>query len=120
MTDMEDIILERAHADEKTDGYRVLVDRLWPRGVSKEELNHDKWVKEIAPSDELREWFDHDDEKWERFRKRYMEELGEKERKIEKLFGECPQGENIVLLFGAKDVDHNNAVVLKNFMEKIA
>lgn len=116
---MEDIILERAYSDEKTEGYRVLVDRLWPRGVSKEELNHDKWVKEIAPSEELREWFDHDDENWGGFRKRYMEELKENEKEVERLLEERPEGEKLVLLFAAKDVDHNNAVVLRDFIEEL-
>jgi uncharacterized protein YeaO (DUF488 family) len=115
---MEDIVLERAYADEKTDGYRILVDRLWPQGVSKEELDHDEWVKEIAPSDELRERFNHDREKWQEFREKYKEELKEKEGKVIQLLEERPEGGKLVLLFAAKDVDHNNAVVLKDFMEE--
>jgi uncharacterized protein YeaO (DUF488 family) len=90
------------------DGYRVLVDRLWPRGVSKEDARLDAWMKEVAPSDDLREWFDHDPERWEEFTERYRQELRERA-------GE----ETITLVFAARDTDRNNAVVLKEYLEEI-
>ena len=97
------------------DGRRVLVDRLWPRGVSKDEARIDEWLKEIAPSDELRKWFDHDPEKWAEFRKRYREELRPHGELMDRLRAEARQG-TVTLLFAAKDVEHNNAVVLKELI----
>jgi uncharacterized protein YeaO (DUF488 family) len=99
------------------DGCRVLVDRLWPRGVSKEEAKIDLWLKEIAPSDALRKWFGHDPEKWEEFRKRYFAELDERGESLEELRREVGDG-RVTLVFGARDEEHNNAVALKEFLEK--
>lgn len=100
----------------RTDGCRVLVDRLWPRGVGKEEARLDEWCREIAPSDELRRWFGHAPEKWPEFRRRYFAELAEKEEIVAELVQKA-QGDGLTLVFGAKDEEHNNAVVLKEYLE---
>ena len=97
------------------DGRRVLVDRLWPRGVAKETAHIDEWLKEIAPSDELRKWFGHDPARWEEFRQRYRQELQGHSELLERLGKEARQG-NVTLLFAAKDMEHNNAVVLKEVL----
>lgn len=99
------------------DGYRVLVDRLWPRGVSKEDAGLDAWVKEVAPSDDLREWFDHDPERWEEFAERYRRELQEKEGLLQDLRVRASQG-TVTLVFAARDTERNNAVVLKEYLEE--
>lgn len=101
----------------KEDGFRVLVDRLWPRGLKKEEAAVDLWLKEIAPSNELRRWFGHDPAKWKEFRRRYRAELGEKKDEIETLRGHARKG-RVTLLYGAKDEAHNQAVVLKELFEE--
>jgi len=94
------------------DGKRILVDRLWPRGLKKGEAKIDEWLKEIAPSDGLRKWFSHDPSKWQEFKNRYKKELKNKSEITEKLRIEAKKGQ-VTLLFSAKDVEHNNAVVLK-------
>ncbi|WP_026810146.1 DUF488 domain-containing protein [Arenibacter latericius] len=101
----------------ESDGYRVLVDRIWPRGVSKESAKLDDWIKEIAPSDKLRKWFDHDPDKFEEFDKRYRIELQEKVDKLKELREKSK--ENILtLLYGAKDTEHNQAIILKKVLEE--
>ena len=97
------------------DGRRVLIDRLWPRGLSRDEARIDEWLKEIAPSDELRKWFGHEPDRWEEFRRRYREELKAHNELLERLRGEARKG-TVTLLFAAKDVEHNNAVVLKELI----
>lgn len=110
------IQLKRAYdASEADDGYRVLVDRLWPRGVSKEELEIDCWMKEVAPTDGLREWFGHDPEKWEEFRERYHEELRQKEEEVRVLREKDREG-TLTLVYAARDPDNNNAVALKDHL----
>ncbi len=99
------------------DGRRVLVDRLWPRGVAKDQARIDEWLKEMAPSDALRKWFGHDPARWEEFRKRYREELKSHGELLEQLRAEGHKG-TVTLLFAAKDAEHNNAVVLKEMLEK--
>lgn len=94
-----------------SDGYRVLVDRLWPRGVSKDAAALDDWVRELAPSDELRRWFGHDPERFEEFRRRYIEELRERRDEVAELRRKARAG-TLTLLYGAHDAEHNNAVVL--------
>ncbi|HET6514870.1 MAG TPA: DUF488 domain-containing protein [Thermodesulfovibrionales bacterium] len=94
------------------DGKRILVDRLWPRGVKKEGARIDEWLKEIAPSDELRTWFSHDPSRWQEFRRRYTKELGEKQDIIDRLRAEARKG-RVTLLFAARDTEHNNAVVVR-------
>jgi uncharacterized protein YeaO (DUF488 family) len=98
------------------DGYRVLVDRLWPRGLKRGAARVDFWLKEIAPSDELRRWFGHDPERWKEFQARYGKELAAQEPLWRELLQRARQG-RVTLLYGAKDIQHNNAVVLKSFLD---
>ncbi len=100
-----------------SDGKRILIDRLWPRGLSKDKARIDEWMKEIAPSDELRKWFGHDPEKWQEFRKRYKYELRGKNELILKLKLASKKG-TVTLLFSAKDENSNNAAVLKEVLEQ--
>lgn len=97
------------------DGARLLVDRLWPRGVKKERLQLAGWLKEIAPSAPLRQWFDHDPAKWKEFQRRYSAEL-EKNRKAWQPVLQAARGGKVTLLFAAKDAEHNNAGALKTFL----
>jgi uncharacterized protein YeaO (DUF488 family) len=102
----------------KSDGRRVLVDRVWPRGLTKKEAQVDDWLKEIAPSTRLRKWFGHDPARWHEFKKRYTKELGDRSEQVEKLVREARK-RTVTLLFGAKDIEHNNAVALKEYIEKV-
>lgn len=105
--------------EDKKDGYRILIDRLWPRGIKKADFNFDEWVKDLAPSTELRKEFGHDPDKWEEFKKEYMLELRSTEalRKIKDLAKKAEK-KTVTLLYSAHDKDHNNAVVLKSVVEK--
>jgi len=94
------------------DGSRILVDRLWPRGVSKKAAVLDEWLKDIAPSTELRQWFGHDPARWEEFRQRYAEEVHEKASLLESLRA-CAQQSRITLVYSAHDEVHNHAVALR-------
>lgn len=98
------------------DGVRILVDRIWPRGVSKTESRLDEWLKEIAPSDELRKWFAHDPDKWDEFRRRYASELDSKPDAVKRLKALATKGK-LTLLYAARDERHNNAVALKEYLE---
>ena len=100
-----------------SDGFRVLVDRLWPRGVSKEEAKLNEWLRDIAPSDELRKWFGHDPDKWDEFKRRYREELASKEELVNKLIGDA-KGEDITLLYASRETKYNNVMVLKDVLEE--
>ncbi|MFQ5848592.1 MAG: DUF488 domain-containing protein [Candidatus Methylomirabilales bacterium] len=100
-----------------SDGFRVLVDRLWPRGLAKEKARIDKWQKDLAPSDALRRWFGHDPRKWEEFKRRYRQELGRKTEELKELAGHARHG-TVTLLYAARDEDHNNAVALKELVEE--
>jgi uncharacterized protein YeaO (DUF488 family) len=100
----------------KSDGKRILVDRLWPRGLRKAEVKVDLWLKEIAPSTALRKWFSHEPSKWEEFKKRYSVELEKKYEQISLLEREVSEGK-VTLVYGAKDQEHNGAVVLREFLE---
>jgi len=100
---------------DKTDGKRILVDRLWSRGIKKEDAKIDLWLKEIAPSNELRKWYSHDPAKWNEFRKKYFTELNKKKELCEQLLRE---GEKITLLFSSKELRSNNAVALKEYLER--
>jgi len=102
---------------EKNDGFRILVDRLWPRGLSKEKAKIDLWLKNIAPSNELRKWFSHDSKKWNEFKKGYFNELKNKDKDIELIQNKSKKG-TITLLYGAKDSKFNNAIALKEYIEK--
>ncbi|WP_046863200.1 DUF488 domain-containing protein [Microvirga massiliensis] len=97
------------------DGFRVLVDRLWPRGLSKDTAAFDKWVKDIAPSAELRRWFGHDPARWNEFRRRYAEELNQHQDLLEDLRERARQ-EPITLVYSARDETHNNAVALRDLI----
>jgi uncharacterized protein YeaO (DUF488 family) len=101
------------------DGYRVLVDRLWPRGLSKEAVKADFWPREIAPSDGLRKWFHERRTQWQAFREKYLAELAEPERMValEQLHELAKTRKAVTLLFASKDLEHNNAVVLKELLE---
>lgn len=101
---------------EKDDGVRVLVDRLWPRGLTKERAAVDLWLKDVAPSTELRKWFGHDPAKWEQFQIRYRKELTEKKDDL-KLLAEKSKKNTVTLVYGARDVEHNEARVLKTILE---
>ena len=96
---------------EVTDGLRILVDRLWPRGVRRSTANVDIWIKEVGPSDDLRKWFAHEQKKFPQFKKRYLKELSGN-RAFGKLFDLVLTNDTVTLLFSASDVEHNNAVVL--------
>ena len=104
------------HADRKGE-IRVLVDRVWPRGVARESLRLDRWAKEMAPSAELRRWFGHDPDKWPGFQSRYRHELAEKTAMLKGL-AELSREGSLVLLYGARDEKHNQAVVLKDVLEE--
>jgi uncharacterized protein YeaO (DUF488 family) len=99
------------------DGQRILIDRLWPRGLTKEKAEVDEWMKELAPSTALRKWFDHDPAKWPEFRRRYKRELAGQEELLEKLV-RLASRRRVTLVYGAKDEIHNDAVVLASVLEK--
>lgn len=98
-----------------TDGARFLVDRLWPRGVKKDALRLAGWLKEVAPGDKLRKWFNHDASRWDEFQRRYFAELDEKPETIQPLLEAARRG-TVTLLFAARDADHNNGVALKVYL----
>jgi DNA-3-methyladenine glycosylase len=102
---------------EDEDGYRVLVDRLWPRGLTKAAARVDLWLLDIAPSDELRRWFHHDVANWDEFRSRYLAELADHEDLVDKLLETEAAYETTTLVYGAKDEQHNQAVVLLEALE---
>jgi uncharacterized protein YeaO (DUF488 family) len=104
-------------AVERGDGRRFLVERLWPRGVKKEALADVEWLREVAPSTELRKWFSHRSERWKEFRRRYTKELNAKPDAWAPLVRAARRG-NVTLLFSSKELDHNNAVVLKSYLER--
>jgi uncharacterized protein YeaO (DUF488 family) len=111
-----DIQIRRAYdPPRRGDGYRILVDRVWPRGVSKDDLELDEWRKEIGPSTRLRRWFGHDPERWRGFQERYFAELGEKKDAVRDLVKRARRG-RITLVFGARDPDHNQAVALRAYV----
>ena len=115
---MKSISIKRVYDDKsKSDGYRVFIDRLWPRGVKKEDAHFDEWLKDLAPSTELRKWFDHHAERFDEFKKRYKKELDEHKEELDKLRNKA-KSEKITLLFAAKDTEMNNAVVVKAVLEE--
>jgi uncharacterized protein YeaO (DUF488 family) len=101
----------------KADGRRILVDRIWPRGLAKRKARVDEWLKEIAPSAGLRKWFAHDPARWKEFKKRYAAELDDQRDQVEHLARAARQ-RTVTLLFGAKDTEHNNAVALKEYIAR--
>lgn len=107
-------VYEKAEA---RDGTRFLVERLWPRGMKKEDLKMEAWLKDVAPSDGLRRWFAHDPAKWSDFQKRYRAELGKNTEALKPILDAARHGD-VTLLFSARDTEHNNALVLKDFVEE--
>ncbi|WKD50054.1 DUF488 domain-containing protein [Microbulbifer spongiae] len=113
------IKIKRVYEEAKEeDGERVLVDRLWPRGLSKGKGKIDKWIKEIAPSNELRKWYGHDPKKWLEFKIRYFDELNKKRALLEQFCAEV-SNQSVTLLFSSKELKLNNAVALKEYLESI-
>ena len=100
----------------RSDGYRVLIDRIWPRGVTKEDLKVDAWLKAVAPSTALRKWFGHDPKKWDEFGRRYARELEPHAAALEQLVERARAG-HVTLVFAAKDIEHSNAVALREYLE---
>ncbi len=112
------IKLKRAYEKPaKDDGERILVERLWPRGLTKLRAKVDLWLKDVAPSTELRRWFGHDPDKWDGFRRRYQEELKDNNDLIKLLKRKAKAG-TITLIYAARDEEHNGALVLKRFLQK--
>lgn len=110
------IRLKRAYEPPASDdGTRILVDRLWPRGVSKTDAALDQWMKDIAPSSELRQWFGHDPSRWETFRRRYAEEVHGNEELLDQLRALAKKG-TVTLVYAARDEEHNDAVVLRDVL----
>ena len=101
----------------RNDGFRILVERLWPRGVSKEKANIRLWAKEIAPSAELRKWYGHNLARWEEFKKRYWRELKGKQESLEEIRSRAREG-TITFVYAARDEEHNSAMALKDYLEK--
>jgi|SRR5690625_4506824 len=113
---MSKIQMKRIYDDYHiNDGYRILIDRLWPRGVKKEEAHLNEWCKELAPSTELRKWYDHDKDKFLLFKERYQDELKNKSEDLSPLL-EIAKAQKVTLLYAAKDPDNNHAIVLKDFL----
>lgn len=112
----ERIIIKRAYEEAaEADGTRILVERLWPRGISKEKAALDDWMKDIAPSTELRKWFSHDAEKWPEFQRRYRAELADHQDMIEELRVIAREGQ-LTLVYGSRDKEHNGATVLRDVL----
>jgi uncharacterized protein YeaO (DUF488 family) len=112
------IKLKRAYEKPaRDDGERILVERLWPRGLTKLQAKVDLWLRDVAPSAELRKWFGHDPDRWDEFRRRYQKELRSKEDLIKLLKRKAKAGK-ITLIYAARDEEHNGALVLKQFLQK--
>lgn len=110
--------IKRVYEDpEKSDGTRFLVQRLWPRGMKKEELHMEAWLKDVAPSSALRRWFGHDPAKWDEFQKRYRAELESHPEAWQPILEALKRG-HVTLFYSARDVEHNNALVLQSFLEE--
>lgn len=118
---MNSIVIKRVYEEPaKADGVRILVDRIWPRGVTKADARLDHWLKELAPSKELREWFGHDPAKWATFKKKYYAEIAQSKTILEAVqqIADLAKKQRVTLLFAAKDCEHNNALALKEYLEK--
>jgi len=115
---MTNIRIKRAYEEpDREDGTRILVDRLWPRGLTKEKAKVDLWLKDVAPGTDLRKWFAHNPGKWEEFRSRYLEELKRNKEQLSLLRQEAAKG-TVTLVYGAKDQQHNEAVILQRLLTK--
>jgi uncharacterized protein YeaO (DUF488 family) len=114
---MPEIRLKRAYANPAPDdGLRILVERLWPRGLSRERAAVDLWVKDLAPSPELRRWYNHDPARWDEFQRRYRAELRQKREMVEELRARC-RSETVTFVYATRDEEHNSALVLKDHLE---
>ena len=115
------IRLKRAYnAAKDDDGCRILVDRMWPRGISKDKAKIDYWAKQIAPSDELRKWYGHDPAKWERFKEQYFKELDANPEALNELMVYICQQETATFVFSSKEEEFNNAAALKEYVDQFA
>lgn len=115
---MAEIRLKRAYEEPTSDdGLRILVERLWPRGLTRERAAVNLWLKEVAPSTELRRWFNHDPARWAEFRKRYRAELRQNKDAVEAL-RQCCKDQAVTLVYAAHDEKHNSALVLKDYLEQ--
>jgi uncharacterized protein YeaO (DUF488 family) len=113
-----DVRVKRAYEQPAaSDGYRVLIDRIWPRGVTREEAHLDEWARELPPSSELRNWFGHDPDRFQEFRRRYSRELAEHDGKLRELRRRARAG-TLTLVYGARDTEHNDAVVLAEILRR--
>jgi len=113
-----DIRIKRAYEEPASaDGYRVLIDRLWPRGVAKTDAEIDEWARELAPSTDLRRWFGHDPERFGEFRRRYRDELATQDDKLRELRRRARKG-RLTLVYSARDEEHNDAVVLEELLRR--
>lgn len=113
------ILIKRIYEEKsKGDGYRVLVDRLWPRGLSKEKAGVDLWMKDIGPSNELRKWFNHDPAKWDEFKSKYHDEIKGKKNLLAELKRLETEHKKVTLLYGAHDEQHNQAIVVAEELKK--
>lgn len=113
------IAIKRVYeAPQKSDGYRVLVDRIWPRGVRRDKAELDDWIKALAPSTELRKWFDHDPQRWDEFRTRYRKELKASDEAQQALadLGKRARRQRVTLVFAARDSEHSNAAFLQELL----
>jgi uncharacterized protein YeaO (DUF488 family) len=117
---MAAIALKRAYDPASSDdGTRFLVERLWPRGIKKEALRLDGWLKDVAPSTELRKWFSHDPAKWKEFQRKYFAELDKNQEALEPILAAARKG-RVTLVFSSHDSEHNNAVALKSYLTQLA
>ena len=116
---MTEIKLVRIYDHEQPGGYRILVDRMWPRGISKVKANLDEWAKQIVPTNELRKWFNHEDETFPEFKAKYINELDDNNFTTEfiKIVRNKLKSDDVLFLYGAKNREHNQAVVLKKYVE---
>jgi uncharacterized protein YeaO (DUF488 family) len=113
------IEIKRAYDEpSRTDGIRILVDRLWPRGITKEKADIKEWAKDLAPSTELREWFNHETPLWPEFEKRYKAEL-KKNEAVETFREQYREAKRLTLIYGAKDEQHNHAIVLQHYLQEL-
>ncbi len=113
------IAVQRIYDDVQTpQSFRILVDRLWPRGISKEKAKVDLWLKNIAPSNDLRHWYNHEPEKWNEFNKRYLAELGEQLEAVAELKKIIKTHPSVTFLFSSKELERNNAISLKQYVDE--
>lgn len=112
-----DISIARVYDHASANGARLLVDRVWPRGIAKKDLAHAEWIRDVAPTTELRKWFGHDPEKWDGFKSRYRAELDDSPEAVERCLAWCRKGP-VTLLYAAKDHKHNQAVVLQEYLSR--